>query len=238
MRFRRAFTLIELLVVVSIIALLVAMLLPTLSKAKQRTREVMCMTRLGGQLRAIYMYAQAHDGSIPVGPAGAMAPPMPPLPHNSIATNQLWIGSQATFNGCGALSVHDWQDPQGFFCPGDDSYDPVEELARLRARSEADAYGSYLYRQLDQAESARIGNLGENDAGLPVKALLMDLNSRMPGMPARTNHAGRRVNIGFVDSHVQTYDNARETFSLRPQDVADPFARLDEILIAADRLGQ
>ncbi len=238
MKSRRAFTLVELLVVVSIIALLVSMLLPTLSRAKQRTREVLCMTRLGGQLRALYMYAEASDGYLPTGPSDPMPPPMPPLPHDSIATNQLWIGALRVFTGCGALGLHDWQNPEGFFCPGDDSADPTEELAKLRDRASQDAHGSYLYRQKDQAESARIANLGFDDAGLPVRAVLMDLNSRMPGLPQRTNHDGRLVNIGFIGGHVRGYDNTQDAFTLRPQDVANPFARLDEILIAADRLDQ
>jgi len=238
MKRRRAFTLIELLVVVSIIALLVGMMLPSLSSARRRACEALCLTRLGGQLRALHLYADAAGGMLPTGPDDPMDPPMPPLPHNSIATNQLWIGTLAAYNGCGALIRCELENPKGFFCPGDDTTDPQQELAKLLAAGEDDAYGSYLYRQLDQVESARIDRLGRNEQGLDVKALLMDLNSLLPGRPTRTDHGGRVVNVGFVEGHARGYGNEEAQFSLRPEDIANPFGRLDEILQYADRLGQ
>src|SRR6185503_3923035 len=65
MRGRRAFTLIELLVVVAIVALLGALLLPALTRAKESGRRVACASNLRQLAIALDLYAVDHDGLYP-----------------------------------------------------------------------------------------------------------------------------------------------------------------------------
>ncbi|MBN1943089.1 MAG: type II secretion system protein [Phycisphaerae bacterium] len=60
-----AFTLIELLVVISIIALLVSILLPMVSRAKEMARAAKVHAELYGLGLALEMYAPDHDGVYP-----------------------------------------------------------------------------------------------------------------------------------------------------------------------------
>lgn len=65
-RLRPAFTLIELLVVVGIIALLAAILLPVISKAKEQGRATACLSNLRQVGLALQLYTQDNNNRLPV----------------------------------------------------------------------------------------------------------------------------------------------------------------------------
>jgi len=61
MQKKKAFTLIELLVVVAIIALLISILLPSLSRARELSKRTVCAANLSDKAKALYIYAQDGD---------------------------------------------------------------------------------------------------------------------------------------------------------------------------------
>ena len=85
---RRGFTLIELLVVIGIIAILLAILLPTLGRARDASRRVACASNLRQVGAAFRMYLNDGDEWVPrVNPMPSLSPPLvnAPDPRQTLA---------------------------------------------------------------------------------------------------------------------------------------------------------
>jgi len=133
---RRGFTLVELLVVVAIIALLIAVLLPSLNKARASARSVVCMTNLHQIGVAVYSYAADNNGSVvpvvwsrDVSGTG-QGPPDYPSYYDAYASDSIFLGQYTdpqfgnTFTNSNPQVWNHVQRKSVWRCPEDKSVNP------------------------------------------------------------------------------------------------------------------
>jgi prepilin-type N-terminal cleavage/methylation domain-containing protein/prepilin-type processing-associated H-X9-DG protein len=122
MKKRNAFTLVELLVVIAIIALLMAVLLPALNRAREQGKRIVCLSNLKQLTLAWMNYASANNDKLvngaPFNPGGTPPAGTCPLPPTGLSADVLaivppvgstfyashkdelpWVGPAYAFNG-------------------------------------------------------------------------------------------------------------------------------------------
>lgn len=201
---RRGFTLVELLVVVSIIALLISILLPSLKRARDQARQTVCASNMRGLVMAVHTYATANDDHlVTVG-----------LSHGgSVNEHAAWINTLRRDFGnellarCPADTSKHWREP----APG--------TTDQLRRTSYATNYytikpiagqGPFDRLSLFKRPSATIylvelaeeGQFAAADHVHPENWLLDPPRKSKEEMEVE-QHV-KRANYAFIDAHVET----------------------------------
>lgn len=191
-----AFTLVELLVVVAIIGILAGLLLPAVSKSKERGRQLRCISNAKQVVAGVYLYAtdQRNRMRLPTPPAGAQ--PM------------MYVGG-ATGSGPAADTrpLYGYlKDPDVFECPSDRG---CNDWPAGSVNNACQQYGSsYAYPDADYAEAGVARAAGQKMTSFDFaskKAVIFEppLYDGGGTVDVRDQwHGSSRMSvIGFLDGH-------------------------------------
>jgi prepilin-type N-terminal cleavage/methylation domain-containing protein len=111
MRHRKGFTLVELLVVIGIIAILIGILLPTLSRAQESARKTVCLSNMRTLSDYLKLYSVSYKDCIPIGF----------MDQKAFSTLLNWNNGNGTKPSQMGLLIMAGlsKDPKAFFCPSE-----------------------------------------------------------------------------------------------------------------------
>jgi prepilin-type N-terminal cleavage/methylation domain-containing protein/prepilin-type processing-associated H-X9-DG protein len=240
---KRAFTLVELLVVIAIIAILAALLLPVLSKAKLRTQQIDCLNNQRQLQAGWLMYVHEQNDSLPLNVGEVAIYSAYANTTNSWVVGDATVSADLSFIRQGSIFPYVGY-PGVYHCPSDHA--TVNNTNALRTRSYSMDY--YLNGDIDPQyfhnlpSGAFVGLttrysgishpstvfvfLDENEKTINdgIFALFRDLDQIWRDAPSDRHSQG--MNLSFADGHCEHW---RWRAPKQMQGGGEPVASADDL---------
>lgn len=146
----RGFTLVDLLVSLTVIAVLIGLLLPSLSLVRETTRRVICSSNLRQSGLGLAMYADDYRGSLPLSKFLPQDSSTAAMSTPAQAQNVMLARLESpdySWDGLGYLFALDYLDQYGvFYCPSHHGDNPVGKFAPLWSSGARELVINYHYR--------------------------------------------------------------------------------------------
>jgi len=226
MKKHRAFTLVELLVVIGIIALLIAILLPALNRAKEAANRARCRSNISQIVKGLLMYADedkngvfipgsrggfnyAIPGNFPDGSGGLAGDDFRLLYPKYVSTTKVFV-CPSTLNVVRA-------DYSTCNNPASPFYRKPDDLARYANGGPVDSSGGHSYECRAWNWAGNYPGEGQLPDGVKTRKnvrrasetfIVTDGDQGVGGgknnwPDENDNHGATGVNVGFLDGHVE-----------------------------------